>query len=99
MICGSSKDKFNNAISLFSKNKLVLTQFISKLSILISQHLFYQILAGCQIVQLFDSHLGLLNGSEECQKIAIDLNCQIASQLKSKLEEYGLNIPIVILLD
>ena len=95
MVSGSSKNNFDESLSLFKDQPALFTSLLDKLSIYIALHLFYQALSGCQILQIFDSHFSKLDDVPELQAIVFDLNVKIVANTKKLLSDYGLNIKFV----
>ncbi|MEN2496426.1 MAG: hypothetical protein MHMPM18_000945 [Marteilia pararefringens] len=96
MISGSSKNQFSEAVKMFEEDNKKFETFLINIKSLIVQHLFNQALYGCEILQVFDSHFGILNDKELLQSFIIDINNRLAIDVKSKFAEYDMHVPLIL---
>lgn len=86
MLEGSSSRTFENTFKMIYQNPILFQKLISALSNAIIPYLVAQIESGCDIIQLFDSHAGILN-CELYNKYIIVPNQNIVNAIKAKFKD------------
>ena len=95
MIEGGGSNTLSKAKAWLYRNPEASHRLLDAITTVSIDYLVGQIIAGAQLVQVFESHAGLL-GSDTFTEFALPYLKKIASDVKSKLKEKGVDaVPMV----